>query len=70
MSENNVYNLISQGALSHVRYGKLIRIPGWALLQDMAAAAGAPLPLNLEVALSPAQSVYVDQQGDGEDNDG
>ena len=58
MSVNSVYNLIAQNLIPHVRFGKLIRIPRWALLQYISAASGAPLPLNLGVALVPVTSVH------------
>jgi excisionase family DNA binding protein len=57
VSENHVYGLVAQKAIPHVRFGKLIRIPRWGLLQYI-AASGVPLPANLEVALPPASSVH------------
>ena len=63
VSENHLRSLINQGAVPHVRLGKLIRIPRWALLQYLAAQSGAPLPL--ELAKSPNQSVDVHQPKEG-----
>ncbi len=59
VSENHLYSLIGQNAVPHVRVGKLIRIPRWALLQYLAMQSGAPLPL--ELASSSNQSVHVQQ---------
>ena len=58
MSENTVYSLVAQDAIPHMRFGKLIRIPRWGLMQFIATASGAPLPLN-EVALPAKESVHV-----------
>ncbi len=58
VSENHVYNLVAQKAIPHVRFGKLIRVPRWGLLQHIAAAAGVPLPANPEVALPATWSVH------------
>jgi excisionase family DNA binding protein len=57
LSENTVYSLISQNAIPHTRFGKLIRIPRWGLMQFIAQSSGAPLP----VAFVPQASVDVDQ---------
>ena len=67
MSENSVYNLIAKGQVPHVRFGKLIRIPRWGLMQYIATASGAPLPIN-ELAISPNESVHVVHQRDEEDD--
>ncbi len=61
ISENHLYSLIAQGVVPHVRFGKLIRIPRWGLLQYIAAASGAPLVDDGGVALLPTQSVHVHQ---------
>jgi excisionase family DNA binding protein len=60
LSENTVYSLIAQNSIPHTRFGKLIRIPRWGLLQYVAQSSGAPLLLGAEVALLPEQSVDVD----------
>ena len=60
-SDNHVYSLVSQGAIPHMRFGKLIRIPRWGLLQFIASASGAPIPFNFDVALERDQSVHVQQ---------
>jgi excisionase family DNA binding protein len=59
ISENHLYSLIAQGAVPHVRFGKLIRIPRWGLLQFIAATSGAPLVDAGEVASLPPPSVHV-----------
>lgn len=64
VSENHVYGLVAQHAVPHVRFGKLIRIPRWGLLEHIAAASGVPLPLSL--ALPPASSVHGDQSNEEE----
>ena len=64
VSQNTLYSLIAQGVVPHVRYGKLIRIPQWALLQSIAAASGAPAPLTTDVAIQPTTSVHVQQQSE------
>lgn len=56
VSENHLYSLIAQNAVPHVRFGKLIRIPRWGLLQHIAAASGAPLS---ELAIHAESSVHV-----------
>ncbi len=61
VSENHLYALIARGAVPHVRFGKLIRIPRWGLLQYIATTSGAPLVADDGVALLPAQSVHVHQ---------
>ena len=58
VSENHLYSLISQGAIPHVRVGRLIRLPRWGLFQFLAAQSGAPLPLN-PLASAPIESVHV-----------
>jgi excisionase family DNA binding protein len=58
LSENSVYLLISQNAIPHTRFGKLIRIPRWGLLQFAARASGAPLP---ELAIRRDESAHHDQ---------
>jgi excisionase family DNA binding protein len=68
VSENHLYSLIAQNALPHVRFGKLIRIPRWALLNYIATQSGAPLPL--ELASPPNQSVHVQQPAIEEAQDG
>ena len=57
VSENHLYSLVSQNMVPHVRFGKLIRIPLWGLLQYIASASGAPLSPG--VAFPPETSVYV-----------
>jgi excisionase family DNA binding protein len=64
VSENHLYSLISQNLVPHVRFGKLIRIPHWGLLQYIAASSGVPLPV--EVAFMPKESVD-GQQPEAED---
>jgi len=59
VSENHLYSLIAQNLVPHVRFGKLIRIPRWALLQHLAAASGAPLPAGHGLAFLPGASVHV-----------
>ncbi len=66
VSENHVYSLVAQKSVPHVRFGKLIRIPRWALLQHIAAASGVPLPATLGVAMPPASSVHGDQPNEEE----
>ena len=61
VSENHLYSLISQDAIPHVRFGKLIRVPRWGLLQFLAAQSGAPLPLNA-LASAPIEIVHVHRQ--------
>ncbi len=63
VSENHLYSLVAQGAIPHVRFGKLIRIPRWGLLQYVALASGAPLAGGGDVALSPSSSVHVGRFG-------
>ena len=58
VSENHLYTLVAQNAIPHVRFGKLIRIPRWALLQYIAEASGSPFS---ELAISPAKSVDVER---------
>jgi excisionase family DNA binding protein len=60
VSENHVYSLCKQNLIPHTRFGKLIRIPRWALLQFLAVQSGAPLPLN-ELASPLNRSVHVHQ---------
>ena len=67
VSENHLYSLIAQHLVPHLRFGKLIRIPRWALMQHIATAAGAPVPVNFDVALSADKSVHV-QQPNGEED--
>jgi excisionase family DNA binding protein len=67
MSANTLYSLIAQDLVPHVRFGKLIRIPRWALLQHIATASGAPAPVNFDVALSADKSVHVLQPTGEED---
>lgn len=52
VSENHLYSLINQDAFPHVRFGKLIRIPRWSLLQYIAAAS-APAPLTSRLLSGP-----------------
>ena len=70
VSENHLYNLISQKLVPHFRAGKLIRIPRWGLLQFIAAESGVPLPANLEVAFGAIQSVHVQQPDEREADHG
>ncbi len=65
MSENHLYSLIAQNLIPHVRFGKLIRIPRWGLLQSIAAASGAPAPANFDVALLPDTSVHGQRPEEG-----
>ena len=65
VSENHLYSLIAQDLVPHVRFGKLIRIPRWALMQHI--SADASLPLNFDVAIQPIPSVHV-QQPKGEED--
>ena len=58
VSENHVYALVAQNAIPHVRFGKLIRIPRWGLLQSIATTSGAPLS---EVAFPATKSVHVER---------
>jgi excisionase family DNA binding protein len=61
VSENHLYNLIAQDAIPFTRFGKLIRIPRWALLQFLAESSGAPVPVSFGVALVADESVHVQQ---------
>jgi excisionase family DNA binding protein len=67
VSTNHMYGLVTQGQVPSTRFGKLIRIPRWGLLQYLAAASGAPVPLNLDVAMSAEQSVDGAQAETAED---
>lgn len=67
VSENHLYSLIAQDLVPHLRFGKLIRIPRWALMQHIATASGAPVPVNVDVAIQPTPSVHV-QQPNGEED--
>jgi len=67
VSENHLYSLIAQALVPHVRFGKLVRIPRWALIQHLATASGVPVPANFDVALSSHQSVHVQQPISEED---
>ncbi len=53
VSENHVYNLIKQGNIPSLRFGKLIRVPQWALLQHLSAP---------RVAIGADPSVHVTDQ--------
>jgi len=64
ISENQVYLLCNQNVIPHTRFGKLIRIPRWSLLQFLADSSGAPLP---ELAIQRDQSVHVVQPESKED---
>jgi excisionase family DNA binding protein len=64
VSENHVYSLCSQNLILHKRFGELIRIPRWGLLQYLADSSGAPLP---ELAIRRDQSVHVVQPESRED---
>jgi excisionase family DNA binding protein len=48
VNENHLYALIGQGAFRHLRFGEVIRIPRWGLLQYLAPPArrhrGRPQP--------------------------
>jgi excisionase family DNA binding protein len=59
VSENHLYSLISQNAIPHIRFGKLIRIPRWGLLQYIASSSGVALSDDSGVAFPPASSVHV-----------
>jgi excisionase family DNA binding protein len=61
VSENHLYSLIAQRAVPHVRLGKLIRIPRWGLMQQIAAQSSAPLVNGDAVAFPAPQSVHVHQ---------
>src|SRR4051812_48555607 len=61
VSKNHLYSLVEQELVPSVHFGKLIRIPRWALLQFLASASGAPLPVNFDVAIQPTPSVHVQQ---------
>jgi excisionase family DNA binding protein len=61
ISENHLYSLIAQDAVPHVRFGKLIRIPRWGLLQYIASSSRAPLVDASDVASLPTKSVHVQQ---------
>jgi len=61
VSTNTLYSLVAQNAIPHLRFGKLIRIPRWGLLQFIARSSGAPLPEDRDVALLPVQSLHVHQ---------
>lgn len=65
MSVNSVYNLIAQNLIPHVRFGKLIRIPRWALLQYIASASGSPIPMNFDVATPAIASVHGQKPQEG-----
>jgi excisionase family DNA binding protein len=67
VSENHLYSLIAQDLVPHLRFGKLIRIPRWALMQFIATASGAPVPVNFDVATQSNLSVHV-QQPKGEED--
>jgi len=69
VSENTLYGLIAQGLVPHTRWGKLIRIPRWALVQELASQSGVPAPLEIELAHGATQSVH-QRQHDEEDDDG
>jgi len=58
VSENHLYSLIAQNLVPHVRFGKLIRIPRWALLQHLASASGSPLAASQGLAFLPGASVH------------
>jgi excisionase family DNA binding protein len=66
VSQNHLYSLIAQDMVPHLRFGKLIRIPRWGLLQFIATTSGSPVPVNFDVALSADKSVHV-QQPNGEE---
>ncbi len=61
ISRNTLYSLIAQNAIPYVRFGKLIRIPRWGLLQFIAQASGAPFTDADDVAISTVQSLHVEQ---------
>ena len=67
MSENTVYSLISQKVIPHTRFGKLIRVPKWGLLQLIAQDSGAPLPTSSELDVRRIRSVHADEPDDEED---
>jgi excisionase family DNA binding protein len=69
VSKNHLYSLIGQGAIPATRFGKLIRIPRWGLLQFIAASSGAPVPINLDVAIESERSVHVQPEGGPEDGE-
>jgi excisionase family DNA binding protein len=69
VSENHLYSLISQDLVPHLRFGKLIRIPYWGLVQFIATASGTPAPANLDVAIWRDQSVHVQQPNSEEAGD-
>jgi len=57
VSENHLYGLIAQGVVPHTRFGKLIRIPRWTLMQFIAQSAGTEPPGQGLVAKASNQSV-------------
>lgn len=61
VSRNHLYTLISQDRVPHIRFGKLIRIPRWGLLDFVARESGAALPDAHSVAIPRIQSVHVEQ---------
>lgn len=63
VSVNHLYSLIAQGAVPHVRLGKLIRIPRWSLIHYIAAMSDAPLDGDASVAFPLPKSVDVHQPG-------
>ena len=67
VSSNHVYGLIAQDAIPHLRFGKLIRIPRWGLIQFIASNSGGPLPIDANLAMTPTPSVHGQQPKDGED---
>jgi excisionase family DNA binding protein len=70
VSENHLYSLIARNLVPHSRFGKLIRIPRWGLLQYIAQTSGAPLPPDSEVANPPTSSVHVQLPNQEEASDG
>lgn len=66
MSENTVYSLISQNVIPHSRFGKLIRIPRWGLLQFISEDSGAPLPSPSDLDVQSLKSVDAHQPNDEE----
>lgn len=65
ISENHARNLVDQGIIPAVRFGKLIRIPRWALIQLLATASGSPLPADYNVAIDAEESVHGQRPEEG-----
>jgi len=65
ISLNKTYELVRQGLIPSVRFGKQIRVPRWALLQHLTANVA---PTNIaNVAILRDLSVHVTDQEPQED---